>query len=118
MKKYRLKEEAKKYFAKDKRNHEDSLDWWDGIADIEALEEVEERIEIIQLQCTDAKYVTEQILNDRVNLCEKALNGELLDIDSLDDGEFRNFKKRSGDYTHIYNSDLIAYLKQYLKEKK
>ncbi len=133
MKKYRLKEGIRKLFKSNSPMLGDIMtvkDWQIkyGIFSCD-LEEVQERIELeiteiqegikieykpLHLTKKNRAYFTEQ----EKELCEKALNGELLDIDSLDNGEFRNFETRSLDYIHIYNSDLIAYLKQYLKEKK
>jgi len=57
-------------------------------------------------------------------LCERALNGELLDIDSLDDDDFSNWyfseDPTSSICTDAYvkNTGIKAVLKAYLNEKK
>jgi hypothetical protein len=95
MKKYRLKEEVKKLLIIDSNysDREMTLTDWFNYCKLteEALEEVPSRIELIISQIdgygmykTNKTYWTDQ----EKDLCEKALNGELLDIDSLDDKDF------------------------------
>ncbi len=133
MKKYRLKEEVKKYLnLSDLPKEPKEEQEWLQVYSIkkEALEEVEQRIElysrprcegmldnghtkiIVGLQKVSGEIFTDQ----EKELCEKALNGELLDIDSLDDDEFADWY-RSDCYLEILDC-IKAVLKQYLKEKK
>ena len=125
MKKYKLKEEAKRFLT-NKLNVQigeviQTLEDWEKVNFcIEALEEVDERIEIIQLQCTDAKYVTEQILNDRVNLCEKALNRELITLKNARDFIMDMIKRGELDWgvKTTRNVTLESQITEYLNEKK
>jgi hypothetical protein len=127
MKKYRLKEEVKKYFGCQTKDEEKPLEFWSlelGVS-AEALEEVPQRIELKLDAISDYVYKRDGKWNiDDLRICEKALNGELLDIDSLDDFQF----KRSfidfmiGEKGDTKDKDFVAStlnaLKQYLKEKQ
>jgi hypothetical protein len=138
MKKYRLKEEVKKFIGVPYPEAINTLEYWDKYyVKLEALEEVPSRIELIISQIdgygmykTNKTYWTDQ----EKNLCEdvltmlqqkgfdytkKCLNGELLDIDSLDDKHFWNwYIDRMPKRQVICDLGIKAVLKQYLKEKK
>lgn len=95
MKKYRLKEEVKKYFT-NLEEEVDSEQWWlDTGFTLEALEEVKPpRIELIRIdhpidvpigdgktrrefKIGLSKFSNSDISKEEMDLCEKALNGEL-----------------------------------------
>jgi len=126
MKKYRLKEEVKKYFniKESFLDAEHSEDRWhyEGVSS-EALEEVPQRIELntcgigssismFNLQKKCGNEWTDQ----EKDLCEKALNGELLDIDSISDRDFLNWY-HSYCELNITDNGIKLVLKAYLKEK-
>jgi hypothetical protein len=123
MKKYRLKEEVKKFIGVPYPEAINTLEYWDKYyVKLEALEEVPSRIELIISQIdgygmykTNKTYWTDQ----EKDLCEKVLNGELLDIDSLDDKHFWSwYIDRMPKRQVICDLGIKAVLKQYLKEKK
>lgn len=117
MKKYRLKEEVKKYFKERFWDREERFEWWQNNsgAGSSSIEEVEERIGLminrpIDDSCWNLRKINGDDFTDQEKeLCEKALNGELLDIDSLDDANF--------EYEYDFK-EIKAVLRQYLKEKK
>jgi hypothetical protein len=145
MKKYRLKEEAKEklksFLGTIELNYEMPLSDWHNKFKVFSeqfftceLEEVEEKIELelcnigtatnTRLQKKKLNGFTEQ----EKELCEKALNGELLDVNSLDDADFGhwyynndndnvNVTVDTTDYAYSIRG-IKAVLKQYLKEKK
>ena len=131
MKKYRLKKEVKKYFT-DEYISERPLtlsEWLDIGITIEALEEVEQRVELVLgeiQQGLDMNYYPKRIAKSddsnftmqEKDLCEKALNGELLDIDSLDESEFEDWSVTEEGYKICQTTGIIEILKAYLKEKK
>jgi hypothetical protein len=118
---YRLKEEVKKYFRFDENDENLAFDDWamKGVS-LEALEEVEERIELkIGVFDNNCHYLYKNstlqgITFEERDLCEKALNKELLDIDSFVDfvDKYRNKNE------YLNPKYLRETLKQYLKEKK
>ena len=118
MKKYRLKKEVKKYFANRCKDDEQPLEYWSlefGVS-AEALEEVPSRIELgISNLGNLFKETGNKWTDQEKDLCEKALNGELLDIDSLDGFE----KWYSDRITSKFRCDLDikGVLKQYLNER-
>jgi len=132
MKKYRLKNYIRDNIASPIfREKVEVVNYWLGIGICtDDLEEVPSRIElysrprcegkldnrhtkiIVGLQKTSGDIFTDQ----EKDLCEKALNGELLDIDSLDDDDFQKWWEESPLYA--YKDGITEVLKQYLKEKK
>jgi len=126
MKKYRLKEEAKEklkpYINRKVLNYENTIVEWQLLLPEFSeqfftceLEEVEERIELCDITVKHkGTHTWTSLKTSQIYLCEKAVNGELLDIDSFDYDDFENW----------YNSEIITIsfikdkLKQYLKEKK
>ena len=123
MKKYRLKEEVKKYFDDSMWDLEFTYDdiHIDRGVSLNALEEVPQRIELRIGTCDKgALFKTSEPFcswtDQEKDLCEKALNGELLDIDSLDSEHFNLWWNRN---RKPFQSETFVYLlKQYLKEKK
>lgn len=129
MKKYRLKTEVKKYVS-----HElafslvEPMEYWErSIWNKEALEEVPQRVELmfnISDKGVDFGMENKRLLikTDRTlftdkekALCEKALNGELLDIDSLDERDFYKWYINKTEKSILTN--IKAVLKQYLEQR-
>ena len=130
---YRLKEEAKQYMFEDLwAEVAPLLDWNNLNVTLKALEEVPQRVELCHIRTS--KYDSNVEILCKVDgsnwnaqekdLCEKALNGELLDIDNLDDVGFDNwYSKNTTPTIHVSNLarkgiGIKAVLKKYLKEKK
>ena len=125
-KKYKLKEEVKKYFDNPRLEEKTREDWLSYNIGLEALEEVPQRIELVLNSETYASTLTSIIRKaDKIaftpqekELCEKALNGELLDIDTLDNEEFAlwylNHIKLVDSKAVVHN--IKAVLKEYLKK--
>lgn len=123
-KKYRIKEQYRLAFQNTWHDAILTLEQWkaNGLS-IEALEEVEQRVELIKytidpdnkgdlhfLNKVDNKIFTYQ----EKDLCEKALNGELLDIESLDDVDFKRWFRKS--HLSLHQDGMKAVLKEYLKQ--
>ena len=118
MKKYRLKEEAKQYVFEDLWNEvAPLLDWNNLNMSLKALEEVPQRIELkfreygsdylkIDFGCFENRD-NDTFSIQQKDLCEKALNGEL-----IDGKDFVNY------ITNKYGGDTKQFLEEYLKEKK
>lgn len=121
MKKYRLKEEVKKYFALDVNvDNIQTAEWWRISFDLsmEALEEVPQRVELA-IDSMGGLYQKEKSFTDQEkDLCEKALNGELLDIDSLDVYYFEDWFHSINTKPYVETKNIITVLKQYLKENQ
>ena len=101
MKKYKLKEEAKRFLT-NKLNVQigevvQTLEDWEKVNFcIEALEEVPQRIELYgQLEGGYCRYLRKKdathFTDKQRIICEKALNGELLDIDSFNYEDFSDW---------------------------
>ena len=114
MKKYKLREEVRKYFNNNFSEEIETatLDIWNecGVT-LEALEEVPNKI-TLSIDTDNVFISSDDLTDEQVELMEKALNGELLDIDSLDINDFTDFYM----YSNIPVDDLVNVLKQYLKE--
>ena len=126
MKKYRLKEQYKKFFHKSLHDSELTDYEWNErhLITLEALEEVPQRIKLGFYDGGETIYMESHLCftNHDKDLMEKALNGELLDIESLDDEDFSKW--------YIPNDVIVsldvdfkikgikAVLKAYLKQKK
>lgn len=126
MKKYKLREEVKKYFDTCYYKHELSLEDWKktfGLS-LEALEEVPQRVELKGLDNDNLhipnfalyKNNNESWTQQEKDLCEKALNNELLDIDNLDDDDFESWYLNTCDLTFPTVS-IKAVLKAYLEQR-
>ena len=122
---YRLKEEAKQYMFEDLWTEvAPLLDWNNLNVTLKALEEVPQRIELCHIRTS--KYDSNVEILCKVDgsnwnaqekdLCEKALNGELLDIESLD-GADEWFVSNDNDWC-VISHGIKAVLKAYLNEKK
>jgi hypothetical protein len=132
MKKYRLKSELVKYFHIPKVSDLEPtvLDNWQRLnISIEALEEVPQRVELIHYNLNPNKlgdlYFLNKIDNKKftdqeLDLCEKALNGELLDFDTFDSDDYSKWymgEDGSLDYLKREGLTLGELLKAYLKSK-
>lgn len=131
MKKYRLKEEVKKYlhFNETALNQVLTLREWqrDKLISLQALEEVPQRIELSLCNPNDITHRNNCLIrsgcdltDQEKDLCEKALNGELLDIDSLERNILDFLTWRKSYYVHPINDakEVKEYIEQYLNEKK
>ncbi len=132
MKKYKLKEEAKRFLTNKLNVHigevVQTLEDWEKVNFcIEALEEVPQRIELVFCENkvgTKKVYLGKKSFDvfkftpQEKNLMEKAINGELLDIDSLDNEDFAlwylNHIKLVDSKAVVHN--IKAVLKEYLKK--
>jgi len=130
MKKYRLKEEVKKYLI---TNCTFVLDWYNDVNSFaywaakgfgkSALEEVPQRVELdlmqsMQFSCSYVMKVDcTDITQEEKDLCERALNGELLDIDRINDGLLVDII-REQNCTDTCVIELIGVIKEYVKRKK
>jgi hypothetical protein len=96
MKKYRLKEEVKKFIGVPYPEAINTLEYWDKCyVKLEALEEVPSRIELSRnpvdgylINRVDGEIISDQ----EKDLCEKALNGELFTKDDME--AFVNYSRR------------------------
>ena len=118
MKKYRLKEEVKKYVSIGV-NDSRELGFWETIGfTLEALEEVPSRIELKvgNLDTCGLYKLCENInwTDKEKDLCEKAINGELLDVDFIMD--FMEYY--DSEYLGMDRNHFKEILKDYLKEKR
>jgi hypothetical protein len=132
MKKYRLKEEVKKYIDSNYNDETMTLTEWFNYCKVneEALEEVPQRVELrIGLSDKGALFKSSEPFdkwtNQEKDLCEKALNGELLDIDSIYNYDFDDFAAEynerngfDGVSLRLDCYDITELLKQYLKDKQ
>ena len=128
MKKYRLKEKLKDYFIVNRNDIQD-YDFWvkKGIS-INALEEVPQRVELKKIKQYDINIISKTkggFTDQEKDLCEKAFNGELLDIDSIDNDDFDDFAAEynerngfDGVSLRLDCYDITELLKQYLKDKQ
>jgi len=93
----------------------------------EWIEEVETRVKLyIDTDTCSLKFSTgdctsKRFTNQEKDLCEKAINGELLDVESLDSDDFEEWYKKAENCNVYYNSDyeicgIKAVLKEYLKQ--
>ena len=128
-KQYRIKRELLKYYhLPNVENIQQDLESFKDISiSLEALEEVEQRVELIIASYNGAEMglfkSTEIDWSDKEkDLCEKALNNELLDISSLDEDDFREWQK-TNDLKIYYDNyfclqGIKSVLTEYLKQKK
>lgn len=124
MKKYKLTKELKQYVG---HLHDavKTIDEWIELGfNINALEEVPQRIALSYKQSNDdcGLYRSDNVKmggKERL-LFEKALNGDLLDIDSLDDEAFEKWYREGDACIEIGNGyeveGIKAILKEYLKQ--
>jgi len=136
MKKYRLKEEAKKFLTDNLNAHIgeviQTLEDWESVNFcIEALEEVEDRIELEFMYSEDGENKDKRWLSkcgessecfkngftdQEKELCEKALNGELFTKDDLYQFSQNCLNKC---YPEYFSRDLLdATFEEYLNQKK
>ena len=126
MKKYKLTKELKQYVG---HLHDavKTIDEWIELGfNINALEEVSRRITLnYKNQSNDdcGLYRSDNVKmggKERL-LFEKALNGELLDIDSLDDGRFAKWYMKEdvciSPGFYYKKEGIKALLKEYLKQR-
>ena len=93
MKKYRLKEEVKKYFKERFWNREERFEWWQNNsgASPSSIEKVPQRVELywfnayLNLQKRIGNSIVKPFTEQEKELCEKALNGELFTKDDMDE---------------------------------
>jgi len=123
-KKYRIKEQYKLAFQNTWHDAILTLEQWkaNGLS-IEALEEVEQRVEL-RIHRADKYFLVKKTdwTDQEKDLCEKAINGELLDVESLDSDDFEEWYKKAENCNVYYNSDyeicgIKAVLKEYLKQR-
>ena len=116
MKKYRIKDKYKHLFKHD--GLEMPIERWVNVTS-EALEEVPQRIELDLINepncCYIARIDQRVLTSEQLELCEKALNGELLDIDSFDGDKFNKWYT-SGLTKTFSNDGVKEVLKEYLKQ--
>ena len=132
MRRYKLKEKVKEYISKSLWDVVADMDYWcSALPNFELqkiLEEVPQRteLELFSLNMYNSIYKKDMsnITDQERDLCEKALNGELLDIDSLDDEDFGNWSCKQyyningNKYSSHKLNGIKAVLKAYLKQKK
>jgi hypothetical protein len=136
MKKYRLKEEVKKYlhFNETALNQVLTLREWerDKLISLEALEEVKERIELywfngnVNLQKRLGDSIVKPFTDQEKQLCEAILNasdgvkgavlygGELLDIDSLNIKDFNHYLR--GTKYYLASRPILNFVEKDLME--
>ena len=130
MKKYRLKEKYKPAFQSTYHDAELTHDAWNsnGVT-FEALEEVEERIELVLYEnSVGAKNVflskstrnNLQFTDQEKELCEKALNRELITLKNARDFIMDMIKREELDWgvKTTRNVTLESQITEYLNEKK
>lgn len=85
------------------------------------FEEVDERI-TLSIDTDNVFISSDPITDEQLELMEKALNGELLDIDSLDDGDFDEWYANNSVDVQSASGFIIkgitAVLTEYLKKQK
>jgi len=132
-KKYRLRPELRQYFTLSFKNKEMEKSYWvDGGVSLEALEEVPSRIELEfcgEISTGEPPYLVKKasgepkpFTDQEKDICEKAINGELLDLDSIDDKDFYEWYVQAN-LSIYYNLScefrgLKAVLTEYLKQNK
>jgi hypothetical protein len=139
---YRLKEEVKKYVILPSPDAINTLDYWDLLhITLEALEEVEQKIDLIlsEMKWNSRNFIQRfdgNLTQEHVEICEAALNApkniqdalvegkELICLDDLDDEDFDHFyySNENGvsvdvDHTEASVKGIKAVLKEYLKQK-
>jgi hypothetical protein len=119
MKKYRLKEYYKNILKVPNPDAINDWDYWGNyFMTKEPLEEVPQRIELKMEFKTEYVYKRDGLwTKEELNICEKALNGGLLDIDSIDHNHFSNWYNDQSSAVFNCGLNIKAVLKQYLKEK-
>ena len=116
-KKYRIKEEVKKYFSNG--YHDISLtliEWQIFNVELEALEEEETRVELNINE--DYKHLLHKksavdFSDEEKDLCEKALNGELFELKNI-----INLCEAIVCNQRDYLQDNIQFITEHLKQKK
>ena len=128
---YRIKEEVKKYFGGILNDSVEPIRFWqERQIVLEALEEVPQRVELeYHFENTSGLFDGVRRKDglafggNMVKLMQKAYNGELIDLDSIDDEDFQYFY--SHNICHLDNTGAIYYehkgikavLKAYLKQR-
>ena len=133
-KKYRLKEVLKKYYTQTYLPEEATMEWWMYNTNFksEALEEVPSRIELFGLvnkwNSNEQRNEVTFLLDNKFglkekDLCEKALNGELIELDGFNIHSFLGWYEKQSVYHYNHKvkgmiSLILTILRAYQNEKK